>query len=102
MLSIDSAAGFMPTGQAVDASPAVAAGGATRVGYTAYSADTPHQTTTTRSQYRPPAYPATVDPRLPLHADRGSCQNTRFIINIMTTRNRMVMMPPARMKSGTR
>ncbi len=32
----------------------------------------------------------------------GSAYNTRFIITIITTRNSTVMMPPARMKSGTR
>jgi hypothetical protein len=37
-----------------------------------------------------------------LVAAGGLDQKIRFIINIMTTRNRMVMMPPARRKSGTR
>ncbi len=37
----------------------------------------------------------------PARREAGA-QNIRFIITIMTTRNSTVMMPPARMKSGTR
>jgi hypothetical protein len=37
-----------------------------------------------------------------LAAWRSSRQNTIFIITISTAMNRMVMMPPARMKSPTR
>lgn len=33
---------------------------------------------------------------------KATFQNIRFIMSIMTIRNRIVMTPPARMKSGTR